>query len=67
MVNCGVALRIREDDLNASDKGKATPRSDGGSRNTCLHQFSLAWVVRDAAEKYIEEKWPPFAKERLSM
>jgi predicted DNA-binding protein len=29
-------------------------------------KVSLAWVVREAAEKYIEEKWPLFAKERQS-
>jgi predicted DNA-binding protein len=29
-------------------------------------KVSLAWVVREAAEKYIEEKWPLFAKERPS-
>jgi predicted DNA-binding protein len=27
-------------------------------------KVSLAWVVREAADKYIEEKWPLFAKER---
>jgi hypothetical protein len=26
-------------------------------------KVSLAWVVRDAAEKYIGDKWPLFAKE----
>jgi predicted DNA-binding protein len=26
-------------------------------------KVSLAWVVREAAAKYIEEKWPLFAKE----
>ena len=26
-------------------------------------KVSLAWVVRDAAEKYVEEKWPLFATE----
>lgn len=30
-------------------------------------KVSLAWVVRDAAEKYIEEKWPLFAKGRPSI
>jgi predicted DNA-binding protein len=25
-------------------------------------KVSLAWVVREAAEKYIEEKWPLFAR-----
>jgi hypothetical protein len=25
-------------------------------------KVSVAWVVRDAAEKYIAEKWPLFAK-----
>jgi hypothetical protein len=25
-------------------------------------KVSLAWVVRDAAEQYIAEKWPLFAK-----
>jgi hypothetical protein len=25
-------------------------------------KVSLAWVVRDAAEKYIAEKWPLFAR-----
>jgi predicted DNA-binding protein len=29
-------------------------------------KVSLAWVVREAADKYIEEKWPLFAKERQS-
>lgn len=24
-------------------------------------KVSLAWVVRDAVERYIEEKWPLFA------
>ena len=28
--------------------------------------MSLAWVVRDAAEKYIEDKWPLFAAEERS-
>jgi hypothetical protein len=26
-------------------------------------KVSLAWVVREAAEKYIGDKWPLFAKE----
>jgi metal-responsive CopG/Arc/MetJ family transcriptional regulator len=26
-------------------------------------KVSLAWVVREAAEKYIAEKWPLFAKQ----
>jgi metal-responsive CopG/Arc/MetJ family transcriptional regulator len=26
-------------------------------------KVSLAWVVRDAAEKYVGEKWPLFAAE----
>jgi metal-responsive CopG/Arc/MetJ family transcriptional regulator len=26
-------------------------------------KVSLAWVVRDAAEKYIGEKWPLFGKQ----
>jgi hypothetical protein len=30
-------------------------------------KVSLAWVVREAADKYIEEKWPLFAKERQSL
>jgi metal-responsive CopG/Arc/MetJ family transcriptional regulator len=25
-------------------------------------KVSLAWVVRDAAERYVEEKWPLFPK-----
>lgn len=25
-------------------------------------KVSVAWVIRDAAEKYIEEQWPLFAK-----
>ena len=29
-------------------------------------KVSLAWVVREAAEKYIEDKWPLFAKEERS-
>jgi hypothetical protein len=27
-------------------------------------KVSLAWVVRDAAEQYIAEKWPLFSKGR---
>ena len=27
-------------------------------------KVSLAWVVREAAEKYIEDKWPLFAEGR---
>lgn len=26
-------------------------------------KVSLAWVVREAAEKYISEKWPLFGKQ----
>jgi metal-responsive CopG/Arc/MetJ family transcriptional regulator len=26
-------------------------------------KVSLAWVVRDAAERYINEKWPLFGKQ----
>jgi metal-responsive CopG/Arc/MetJ family transcriptional regulator len=26
-------------------------------------KVSLAWVVRDAAERYLAEKWPLFAKQ----
>lgn len=26
-------------------------------------KVSLAWVVRDAAEQYLAEKWPLFAKQ----
>jgi predicted DNA-binding protein len=29
-------------------------------------KVSLAWVVREAAEKYIGDKWPLFAKEGQS-
>jgi predicted DNA-binding protein len=29
-------------------------------------KVSLAWVVREAAEKYIDDKWPLFAKETQS-
>ena len=29
-------------------------------------KVSLAWVVRDAAEKYITDKWPLLAKEQQS-
>ena len=29
-------------------------------------KVSLAWVVREAAEKYIEDKWPLFAREERS-
>ncbi len=25
------------------------------------HKVSIAWVVRDAVEKYVAEKWPLFA------
>lgn len=25
-------------------------------------KVSVAWVIRDAAEKYIEQQWPLFAK-----
>ncbi|MGH9584304.1 MAG: CopG family transcriptional regulator [Bryobacteraceae bacterium] len=28
-------------------------------------KVSLAWVVREAAEKYVAEKWPLFAQEKL--
>ena len=28
-------------------------------------KVSLAWVVRDAAGKYIDEKWPLFGKARI--
>ncbi len=27
-------------------------------------KVSLAWVVRDAAEKYIADKWPLFKEQR---
>ena len=27
-------------------------------------KVSLAWVVREAAEQYLAEKWPLFAKEQ---
>ncbi len=30
------------------------------------NKVSLAWVVRDAAEKYITNKWPLLAKEQRS-
>lgn len=30
------------------------------------NNVSLAWVVRDAAEKYIRNKWPLLAKEQQS-
>lgn len=26
-------------------------------------KVSLAWVVREAAEKYVEDQWPLFGKE----
>lgn len=29
-------------------------------------KVSLAWVIRDAAEKYIEDKWPLFRIQELS-
>jgi metal-responsive CopG/Arc/MetJ family transcriptional regulator len=29
-------------------------------------RVSLAWVVREATEKYIEDKWPLFGKEGQS-
>lgn len=30
-------------------------------------KVSLAWVVREAAERYIAEKWPLFSKEEHSL
>jgi metal-responsive CopG/Arc/MetJ family transcriptional regulator len=27
-------------------------------------KVSLAWIVRDAAEKYVDEQWPLFEKKR---
>ncbi len=27
-------------------------------------KVSVAWVVRDAAEKYVEDQWPLFGKEQ---
>lgn len=27
-------------------------------------KVSVAWVIRDAAEKYIAEQWPPFGGQR---
>lgn len=27
-------------------------------------KVSVAWIVRDAAERYVEEQWPLFAKSR---
>lgn len=27
-------------------------------------KVSVAWVVRDAAEKYVADQWPLFAKEK---
>jgi len=29
-------------------------------------KVSIAWVVRDAAEKYVAEQWPPLEKNILS-
>jgi predicted transcriptional regulator len=29
-------------------------------------KVSLAWVMRDAAEKYVAEQWPLFAQDRNS-
>lgn len=26
-------------------------------------KVSLAWVVREAAEQYVADKWPPFGKQ----
>jgi metal-responsive CopG/Arc/MetJ family transcriptional regulator len=28
-------------------------------------KVSLAWVVRDAAERYVSDKWPLFQQDRL--
>jgi hypothetical protein len=28
-------------------------------------KVSLAWIVREAAEKYVADQWPPFAKGQL--
>lgn len=29
-------------------------------------KVSLAWVIRDAAEKYIEDKWPLFRRQEIN-
>jgi hypothetical protein len=34
--------------------------------NREAEKVSLAWVVRDAAEKYITDKWPLLAEEQQS-
>jgi hypothetical protein len=26
-----------------------------------MREFTLAWVVREATEKYVADKWPPLA------
>jgi predicted DNA-binding protein len=28
-------------------------------------KVSVAWIVRDAAEKYVEDQWPLFAKRQV--
>lgn len=30
------------------------------------HKVSLSWVVRDAVDKYVEDKWPLLMKESSS-
>lgn len=35
-------------------------------RLAAAKKVSLAWVVREAAERYVAEQWPLFAQERRS-
>lgn len=40
------------------------PRDDR-KPETVKKKVSVAWIVRDAAEKYVADQWPLFAKSQL--
>ena len=61
-------MRPRKDNQKDSETVRASisfPRDIYTTLEDIAQQkkVSVAWVVRDAAEKYIAEKWPLFLKE----
>lgn len=67
MVNYGVIVKTMPNTDDASVRASISfPRELYKTLEQIAHQkkVSLAWVVRDAVEQYVFDKWPLFEQER---
>jgi metal-responsive CopG/Arc/MetJ family transcriptional regulator len=61
MVTRKRSKRLPSDTMRASVSFPATVYEDL-ERLAAAKKVSLAWVVREAAERYVAEQWPLFAR-----